>query len=416
MNTSDQPPKNNLVAQPDKTEIKPSAVDNDKRRLFKSAGTLGAMGVAGGLLAGFGASSAQAQNASGRDQGSTTFAKPGKLKDGAQLDSRFPVSFNESVSHGLRLIVEYFTALNQRDHRAIARTLHFPFAIYEDIDPIIFNSEADFIANPPATLNGTGKGYSKIAEGSYDLLESVNVHLYCPVGGVFSLSFARYTKDGNKLLDCDGLFSVTNNDGRWAIQLVSTLVHERGYEKNQYPDAEMTHRVGSQGYLAAFGYRDEELLNDLSKGRGSFEEELPVGTKRARVSFNYGPRDRSRNARENRPMDGWVTAGVKSRLSVSEVTAETGTGSTSTNLDQFVALAGGTVGEYDYTRMRPDRPLVIHATHDKAHVLGGYWRYTASSELISETRSVSIRIYKGGRWGGVGNLGQVTHHDRSNSG
>jgi hypothetical protein len=185
--------------------------------------------------------------------------------------------------------------------------------------------------------------------------------------------------------------------------------------RERYPDAEDTHRIGSQGYLAAFGYRDEQLLNDLSKGRGSYEPELPIGTKRASVSFGYGPRERSRDARNNSPMAGWRTAGVKSRLSVSEVTAQTGTGSTTTNLDEFVELAGGAVGKYDYTRLRPERPLVIHATHDKAHVLGGYWRFTADGELISETRSVGIRIYKGGRWGDAGGLGQVTHHDRSNS-
>jgi hypothetical protein len=264
-------------------------------------------------------------------------------------------------------------------------------------------------------LNATGKGKSRVAKGSYDLLESVNVHLYCPVGGVFYVSFTRYTADGNKLLDCDGIFSVTNNDGRWAIQLVSTMFHERGFESNLYPDAEETHRIGSQSYLAAFGYRDEKLLNDLSTGRGSYEPELPIGTKRASVNFGYGPRERSRDARNGNPMAGWRTAGIKSRLNVSEITAQTGAGTTNTNLAEFVELAGGSVGEYDYTRLRPERPLVIHATHDKAHTLGGYWRYTADGQLISETRSVGIRIYKGGRWGDVGGLGQVTHHDRSNS-
>ncbi|MEJ2089441.1 MAG: hypothetical protein P8Y69_13420 [Gammaproteobacteria bacterium] len=58
---------------------------------------------------------------------------------------------------------------------------------------------------------------------------------------------------------------------------------------------------------------------------------------------------------------------------------------------------------------------MIHATHDKAHVLGGYWGFTAGGELIPETHSVGIRIYKGGHWGNAGSLGQVTHHDRSNS-
>jgi hypothetical protein len=380
-----------------------------RRDLFRTAGALGIMGAFGGLSSGnlF----AQARTTPGANE----FQKPANLKAGAQLDSRFPVSFATCVSQGLRLIVEYFTALNQRDLNALAKTLHYPFAIFEEIEPIVVNSERELLATPPPTLNGTGKGKSRIAKGSYDLLESVNVHLYCPVGGVFSLSFARYTADGNKLLDCDGIYSVTNNDGRWAIQLASTMFHERGFENDKYPDAEETHRIGSQGYLAAFGYRDEALLNDLNKGRGSYEAELPYGTKRASVNFAYGPRERSRDAREGNPMKGWRTAGVKSRLQLSEITAQTRQREQNTNLKEFVELAGGSVGEYDYTRLRPDRPLVIHATHDKAHTLNGYWRFTSDGRLISETRGVGIRIYKGGHWGDAGGLGQVTHHDRSNS-
>ena len=385
-----------------------AVVDTSRRELFKGAGALGMLGAIGGL--GLAANQVAAQTRTG-----TQFAKPANLKPGAQLDSRFPVSFAEPISQGLRLVIEYFTALSQRDLAGIAKTLHFPFALYENIEPIVVQSERDLLAAPPPTLNGNRKGKSRIAKGSYDMLESVNVHLYCPVGGVFSLSFARYTADGHKLLDCDGIYSVTNNDGRWAIQLASTMFHERGFENNRYPDAEETHRIGSQGYLAAFGYRNEELLNDRSTGRGSYEPELPVGTKRASVNFGYGPRERSRDARNNNPMSGWRTAGIKSRLNVSEITADTGTGAMNTNLAEFVELAGGSVGEYDYTRLRPERPLIIHATHDKAHTLGGYWRYTADGQLISETRSVGIRIYKGGRWGDVGGLGQVTHHDRSNS-
>src|SRR3546814_12001088 len=71
-------------------------------------------------------------------------------------------------------------------------------------------------------------------------------------------------------------------------------------------------------------YRNETLLDDRTKGRGSFEERLPVGTRTARVDFGYGPRDRTRNARNNVPMKGWKVAGVKSRLEVSAVTAAVG--------------------------------------------------------------------------------------------
>ncbi len=65
-------------------------------------------------------------------------------------------------------------------------------------------------------------------------------------------------------------------------------------------------------------------------------------------------------------MDGWRITGATPRLSVSEVTQTSSSRTLATNLEEFADLAGGTVGQCDYTRLRPDRPLVIHATHDKA--------------------------------------------------
>jgi hypothetical protein len=387
----------------------------DRRGFVQTLGAVGAVGaIAGGR--GIGAAAQTAQTAAAQ-QGApaTDFPQPAGLRQGAQLDSRFPVSFAEPVAQGLRLVTEYFTALSQRNLQALAQTLHFPFAIYEDIEPIVVQSAADLMASPPPTLNGTGRGSSRIKAGSYDLLESINVHLYCPVGGAFSLSFTRYTPDGHKLLACDGIYSVTNNNGRWGIQLASTIFHEVDFLGVAYPDAEAADIRGNQNYLAAFGYNNEAILNDPRTSRGSYEVPLPVGTRTASVNFGYGPRERSRDARQGRPMTGWRIKGVMSRLNVSTVTEESRNRAINTNLAEFKELAGGAVGEYAYTRDRPVRPIVIHATHDKAHTLNGYLRYTADGTLISETRGVGIRIYKAGNWASAGGLGQVTHHDRSNS-
>src|SRR5262245_11235459 len=123
--------------------------------------TVGMAGVAG-TVAGLNAQGRGAQQASGPAE----FPKPDGLKAGGQLDSRCPVSFAAPVSQGLRLVMEYFTALNQRDAAGIAKTLHFPFAIYEEIEPIVVQTAADFVANPPPSLNGTAKGKSKILKGS----------------------------------------------------------------------------------------------------------------------------------------------------------------------------------------------------------------------------------------------------------
>jgi hypothetical protein len=376
----------------------------------QTVGGAGILGAMGGL--------APPVRASGQPQAAAVageFTQPATLRRGAQLDSRFRVSFAEPVTQGLRLVTEYFTALSERNLDALARTLHFPFAIYENIEPVVVDSAAQLTNSPPPTLDASGKGKSRIMPGSYDLLESINVHLYCPVGGAFSLSFTRYTPDGHKLLVCDGVYSVTNNDGRWAIQMASTIFHEVDFIGVVYPDAEAADIRGNQNYLAAFGYGNEKALNDAASSRGSYEVPLPVGTRVASVNFGYGPRERSRDAREGRPMAGWRTKGVKSRLSVSTVTEASRQRVITTNLPEFIELAGGAVGEYAYTRDRPTRPVTIHATHDKAHTLGGYFRYTANGTLISETRSVGIRIYKNGHWASGGGLGQVTHHDRSNS-
>jgi hypothetical protein len=377
----------------------------DRRQFVQ---TIGAIGVLGAF--------APSDVAAGQTPASgDEFAKPPNLRQGAQLDSRFPVSFATSVAEGFRLVTQYFTAYSQRDLDGIAKTLHFPFAINEDIEPVVVQSAADLMKTPPPSLNGTNSGKSRILRGSYDLLENISLLLYCPVGAAFAMTFVRYTPDGYKQQVCDGIYSVTNNDGRWGIQLVSTIVHEADYIGLRYPDAEEATTRAEQNYLAAFGYGNEAILNDPKSSRGTYEPPLPVGTRTASVNFGYGPRERSRDARNNHPMAGWKTKGVKSRLVVSTVSEQTQNRNIETNLPEFIDLAGGTVGTYGYTRDRPVRPVTIHATHDKAHTFNGYLRYTTDGTLISETRGVGIRIYKAGHWGSAGSLGQVTHHDRSNS-
>jgi hypothetical protein len=87
-------------------------MDEMNRRRFVQ--TVGAAGMFGGF-AGLG----------GQAPGGDDFPKPAGLRPGAQLDSRFPVSFATPVSEGMRLMVEYFTALSQRDVQGMSRLLHF---------------------------------------------------------------------------------------------------------------------------------------------------------------------------------------------------------------------------------------------------------------------------------------------------
>jgi hypothetical protein len=189
------------------------------------------------------------------------------------------------------------------------------------------------------------------------------------------LTFARYTPDGHKLLVCDGVYAVTNNDGRWAIQLASTIVHEADFIGVTYPDAEQADLRGNQNYLAAFGYGNEAILNDPKSGRGTYEAPLPIGTRTASVNFGYGPRERSRDARLGHPMEGWKVKGVKSRLNVAVVSEASLNRNIDTNLKNSSTWLGS--GRSEAPTDRPVRPIVIHSTHDKAHTLNGYFRVMA---------------------------------------
>ena len=67
-------------------------------------------------------------------------------------------------------------------------------------------------------------GQSQILPGSYDLLNGLELQTFSPVGAGLSMSFIRYTQDGRKLATCEGIYAVTNNEGKWAIELVSTFI------------------------------------------------------------------------------------------------------------------------------------------------------------------------------------------------
>ena len=75
--------------------------------------------------------------------------------------------------------------------------------------------------------------------------------------------------------------------------------------------------------------------------------------------------------------------------------------------------AGGGVGQWDYTVNLP-QAKVLHATVDKAHLFGGYVRFTADSQMTSETHSLGITVYRDQKWGTGGGFGVMMYHDFTN--
>jgi hypothetical protein len=207
----------------------------------------------------------------------------------------------------------------------------------------------------------------------HSCLHGIDVPLFCPVGAVVALTFRRYDQGGHRLFDCNGIYTVTNNDGRWGMELVSTIITPNSHVDLPYPDAEMAaNRIGEDGML--------RYTNRIVPATAPDPEERFVG-RRAKFSFGYGPREGECPAGGAEP--GSAVPAVPAQL-------------------QLRAVRG--LGR------RQRRAVGRHVDQ-----MGGYVRHTPDVTMISETRSISVMVYKDGRWGNAGGIRQVTYHDRSNS-
>lgn len=395
-----------------------------------AAGVIGAVGAAGLDRFARPAVAAPFSPVQQVAQARNDFPRPEGLRPGAQLDCRWPVAYEQTIPEAVRLVTQYFSAWSSQNLEGMASVLHYPFAIIEQVDPIVFQSADEFLANPPMTLapvdrqvNHPGHYTGRIAPGSYNILNSIDVPMFCPVGAVVALTFTRYSDTANKLLECDGIYTVTNNDGRWGIELVSTIMTPVDHIGVPQHDAEQTALRSGQDSMLRY-------TNRHRPARVADPEERFVG-RRASVSFGYGPRARAGDARNDDPMAGWRVSGILSRLSVSDVQDDSPSPTPGTpdpdfpmftqsyNFRQFAEWAGGNVGQWGDTFTNPYQPRVLangrHVNMHKAHTMGGYIRHTPDLTMISETRSISIRAYRDGQWGSVGSIGQITYHDRSNS-
>lgn len=327
-------------------------------------------------------------------------ATPAGLHPLGQPDARFSVSFESSVPEAMRLLSEYFVALSRRDLEGMARTLHFPFASVEGTEPVVIESLEQLMASPPKSMNVTSSGDSHVQPDSYDLLDGLELHVYNPVGAGCALSYSRYGAGGHKILNCQGIYGVTNNDGKWGIELISTIFTPAAAIGVIYNDAAEAALRRSRDWMLGYTLRDQSVLNSTHQ----------FGM-RANVSLS-NPRANAGNARGGDPMAGYAIEGVKSRLRVSETTPED-VAKMDANFPQFAEWAGGGVGQWDYTISLPEA-RVLHATVNKAHTFGGYIRYTADSRPTSETHSLGIMTYKNGRWGSSGGIGVMMYHDYTN--
>jgi hypothetical protein len=361
--------------------------------------------------------------------------RPKTLRTGGMLDARFPVYYKTAVPEAMRLLTEYFAAFNERDMEAVAKTLHFPYATYEGIEPLLYHSADEFLKNPPPSIHESGRPDSQLRPGTYDIIDVLQLQTFNPVNVGLELCYSRYRADGYRLGVNHGIYAITNNDGKWGIQLSSIIFTPTEYLNEKYNDAAETFlRQGRTG-MAAFGDHDYDLLTNLGWGTGRGNRRTAAKT--AGIAGSPGATTFFLSGWAGKPMEPYNSKGRKSRLSVAGFSDSAAVNALSASNDPisqyerglnksnivtasgqpgwFFAMAGGGVGHYGYTMHLADS-RVLHAGPEKAHALGGYIRYTTDNVFISETRSLSITIYDKHEkvWVNGGGLGQSMRRDRTN--
>src|SRR5580692_897713 len=112
---------------------------NDDRRNFIRAAT----GLAGAAMVASAATHAAQAPAAQARVVEDPKAPPG-LK--ATPDLRYPLCFQTPVTEGVRVLMNYFTALNKRDAKGMADAMHFPYASLEGIELAIVKTPEELFA------------------------------------------------------------------------------------------------------------------------------------------------------------------------------------------------------------------------------------------------------------------------------
>jgi hypothetical protein len=276
---------------------------------------------------------------------------------------------------------------------------------YEGRDAVLVESRDQLMANPPLSMNVTGKGDSKLKSGAYDILDSVQVHVYSPIGAGLSLQYSRFDPSGAQILSCHGLYGVTNNDGKWGIEWMSTIFKPANQigRDDWYNDPIINSALHEN-------HRDHVMArksNDLPELRRTVMDPYPHG------SLSLGP-SAVPGAAPGSPPE-YRTEGVKSRLRYSS-------GDTQQDMDrqnfgqvQFASASGGALGKWSLSIETPDT-RVLYASAEKGHFCSGFFRYTEDGSIISEHRYIGALVNWKGNW--YGNdisriIGQVVYQDRS---
>ena len=385
-------------------------IQTDRRSFMKSAAAASLLGAAGAVTALGESTQAPARQAVQQAQTAETNLPPPGLSPRGIPDLRFPMCYKDSIPAAVAVVTQYFAALGQRDLRGMAEVLHFPFGAFERTDAVVVHTPDELLTHAPASMNMTDHperftdhdGYLK--PGCYDVLDGLEIFNSNPIAVNLSLNYNRYSAEGHKLLRCEGIYCVTNNDGKWAIQAMSTIL----------TPAHMIHVAYNDSVAAARRLRQDHCLAYMNQDAQAVWG--PIRQLGVNLSVGVGGASWEVAARGNyAALEGLRVKGVKTRLTATNYTQEM-LDSTKVDFAAYRALWPQLgLGNFGWDLADgPPGGRIIHASFEKVHAFQGASRYTTAGEYINDSVEMDVITYKKGRWGIAGLFGYMTTHDRAN--
>jgi hypothetical protein len=392
----------------------------ERRELLRRAGWLGAAGLASPIAAfAQSGSPATAPLCTAGSLPSDLLPPPApKLNKGDLVDNRFRITYERSIPAAITVLTQHFAALSERNLAGIADTLHFPFAVHEQFTirmPVVVRTRDQFMASPPASVGTTLKPVrfspqdSWLRPGLYDVLVGLEVLQFNPVMCNAAMTYDRYDENGKLVHRCEGVYLVSNNDGKWAIQVFSTIFTPAQDIGVQWPDA----------MAVAFRPRMNHVLG-IWDDDGTILPGLAAHNTYPRVSVAGGGVAAITSNAVNDPMRPFATKGVTTRLRIQDAapppqpprpTTEPRRTRWDSVQDGFQEINKGERGG-STTKMRDAR--VLHHNSNKIHLVSGVERWNTSGEELSVTTQVQVVSYKKGIWARDIDFGYFDTHARIN--
>jgi hypothetical protein len=359
---------------------------------------------------------------------------PEGMGPNAVPDLRFAMNYEVPVVEATRVMLDYLDALCQRDLKGMAEMCHFPFGTYEGTTPVEVKSVDELLETPPPSMNTTLQPErstphdGNITPGSYDAFNGLEILNSDAYSANLAMTYNRFADDGKLLMQCQGVYTVTNNDGKWGIQLMSTIFKPYDLIGIEFSDT----------IQAALRTR---ISHDV--GPNTNDADADVGNRQPGINFavsnpsSFVAAQMEASKTKYGGMSPFRTKGVKSRLRVTTVKEEAGSPSGDATLNAMesggnpnnpadlekykndwhwyrdmyertgLGKWGAVIGYLPYSR-------VVQHTVDKAHLFSGLTRYLISGEEHDQSAELSIVTWKKGRWGKNGNGAYITMHDRAN--